>query len=398
MPADLSRLSVPSLLESLRMSPSRTLRVLVTATATLTVAALLSAAPGRAAERGDVVEAPARLAAGDRMTSSNGAFTLTVQTDGNVVERRGATAVWTTRTNGNPGAVLDVQTDGNVVVRAANGRAVWTSGTPGHHGQLLALQDSGELVMQSDVNSWSNGVGVPKQRTVLAAGESLRSNSDDSFVYSPRGRFSFYAMLGVHLDESVPAFSIGIWYPRDPAGRAGSEPGVLTLQTDGNLVYRARNGGVIWASGSRGAGVRLTVQDDGNVVIRRPNGAAVWSTGTTRALLGAGEAVGPGTQFVTSANRFGDRSVTTVQADGNVVRRGAGNGVMWTTGTSGNPGARLIMQTDGNMVVRRPDGRAVWQSGTSGCGSRATFDTGQGWIFVGGGDVWAENAGRTGAC
>ena len=369
---------------------SRSTRV-AAASAAAFATVLTLAAPASAADRGSAVEAPGRLVSGDQLVSDNRAFTLTVQSDGNVVERRGATAGWATNTPGNPGALLDVQTDGNLVVRSSAGRALWTSGTPGRHGQLLSLNDDGLLVMQNETGTWSNGYGQPKPRTVLAAGESLRSDRNDNALYSPHGRFSLYAYTGLHLAEDPDSYSATTW---SAPGQGGSAAGALTLQTDGNLVYRRLDGPVIWASGSRASGARLTLQDDGNLVLRRSDGRAVWSLGTTRVLLGAGESVGGGARFVSLF--WG--TVTTMQPDGNLVVTGRDGSVSWSTRTAGNPGSRLVMQSDGNLVVRRPDGRAVWQSGTNGCGQHSAFDTAHGGVYVGFRQVWSETQGRVSAC
>lgn len=49
-----------------------------------------------------------------------------------------------------------------------------------------------------------------------------------------------------------------------------------------------------------------------------------------------------------------------MQNDGNFVVYDAGGVALWSTGTVGNPGARLAIQDDGNLVVYRADGQALW--------------------------------------
>lgn len=339
------------------------------------------------------------------MVSQNRAFTLTVQSDGNVVERRGPTAVWTTRTTGNPGAVLDVQTDGNLVVRASSGRALWTSGTPGHRGASLLLDDDGLLELTAAGTYWSNGVGQqqppPTRRSTLTAGQSIRSDAADPNLYSPTGRIAFQPVSGgVSASELTTSMSSSLWHRDDGRGGGQGLPGVLTMQTDGNLVLRGTNRVAYWATGSRGAGNRFVVQDDGNFVVRRPNGSAAWASGTTRLLLLAGETAASGTRFVAQYNAWEPRIVTTVQPDGNVVTRNAQNQAVWQTGTSGNPGARLTVQTDGNMIVRRPDGRAVWQTGTSRCGAGGVYNVGFGVLYARASTTraWTTFEGNLGAC
>ena len=362
----------------------------------LAVALVAGAVPASAQEYPSSVVAGTRLVGGDRMTSSNGAFTLTVQTDGNVVERRGTAAVWVTGTQGNPGATFSVQTDGNLVVRSVTGRALWVSGTAGHRASDLSLDDDGLLMLwpTSGELIWSNGYGQPVRRSTLTAGQFIRSNTNDSALDAPHGRFRLYAMQGLHLSEYANDFEAETWTPRAVGTAAGS----LTLQTDGNLVYRDTRGVALWVTGTRGASLRLTLQDDGNLVLRRPDGAAVWSTGTTRVLLAGGETVGPGTRFVLDRSVLGLGGVTTVQTDGNVVSRTEQGRVTWSTGTAGNPGARLVQQTDGNLVVRRADGRALWQSGTYRCDQPVVFDTPHGWLWERYTVVWTTDGGSKGYC
>ncbi|GIG29758.1 hypothetical protein [Cellulomonas marina] len=56
-----------------------------------------------------------------------------------------------------------------------------------------------------------------------------------------------------------------------------------------------------------------------------------------------------------------------MQTDGNLVlyvKAAGAELALWSSGTEGHPGARLVQQGDGNAVVYTADGRALWQSGT----------------------------------
>lgn len=39
---------------------------------------------------------------------------------------------------------------------------------------------------------------------------------------------------------------------------------------------------------------------------------------------------------------------------------------VWSTGSAGNPGSRVVAQDDGNIVIYRPDGKAIWDTNTVG--------------------------------
>jgi hypothetical protein len=68
-----------------------------------------------------------------------------------------------------------------------------------------------------------------------------------------------------------------IWH----SGTAGTEPGTVTMQGDGNLVIEDASSNIVWSSNTWGnEGSVLVVQSDGNVVIYREDGTAVWQTGT----------------------------------------------------------------------------------------------------------------------
>jgi hypothetical protein len=83
---------------------------------------------------------------------------------------------------------------------------------------------------------------------------------------------------------------------------------------------------------------RLTVGADGNLVLRRAEGV-VWSSQT---------AGNPGARL-------------TMQADGNLVLYSPAHAPLWATDTWDHPGAWVKLQTDGNLVVYARGGRtALW--------------------------------------
>lgn len=66
----------------------------------------------------------------------------------------------------------------------------------------------------------------------------------------------------------------------------------------------------------------------------------------------------------------GGRYRLEMQTDGNLVLYDVGTGdrrsALWSSGTSGRPGAYAVMQSDGNFVVYRNDGQPLWSTGTPG--------------------------------
>ncbi|MFE9454571.1 hypothetical protein [Streptomyces sp. NPDC006739] len=89
----------------------------------------------------------------------------------------------------------------------------------------------------------------------------------------------------------------------------------------------------------------------------------------------AGSFMYPGQQLASGHSLSSSTMTLTMQSDGNLVARlntGSGSGqVVWSTGTSGNPGAYAVMQPDGNLVLYTSTGGtgkggALWSTHTYG--------------------------------
>ncbi len=103
-------------------------------------------------------------------------------------------------------------------------------------------------------------------------------------------------------------------------------------------------------------------------------------------------------QYIASEN---DRYRLYLQGDGNIVLRDQQSGAaLWSTGTHGKNGTRLVMQGDGNFVLYTSSGSAVWASGTNGTGASRVVINNDGSlaIYAGNNPVWAQNGtGDTGS-
>jgi LysM domain len=97
-----------------------------------------------------------KLQRGQSLTSSNGAYTLTLQDDGNLVLSAGGQAVWATATNGQNAERLEVQKDGNCVLYTPD-KPIWHTDTKGAKDVRLLLQDDRNLVQYGfDGPAWSS--------------------------------------------------------------------------------------------------------------------------------------------------------------------------------------------------------------------------------------------------
>jgi LysM repeat protein len=104
---------------------------------------------------GDTLTEGQKLVKGDSLTSSNGAYTLTLQDDGNLVLASRGHAIWASGTDGQDVVRAEVQQDGNFVVYTAD-KPVWHTDTKGKKNVKLVLQDDRNLVLYSgDHAAWS---------------------------------------------------------------------------------------------------------------------------------------------------------------------------------------------------------------------------------------------------
>jgi nucleoid-associated protein YgaU len=104
---------------------------------------------------GDTLTEGQKLQKGDALTSSNGAYTLTLQGDGNLVLAARGQAVWASGTEGQNVERAEVQTDGNFVLYTSE-KPVWHSDTKGRKDVKLVLQDDRNVVLYAkDGPAWS---------------------------------------------------------------------------------------------------------------------------------------------------------------------------------------------------------------------------------------------------
>jgi LysM repeat protein len=105
---------------------------------------------------GDTLTGGQKIVKGESLTSSNGAYTLTLQDDGNLVLASRGHAIWSSKTNGEDVVRAEVQTDGNFVLYTAD-KPVWHTDTKGKKNVRLVLQDDRNLVLYSaDGSAWSS--------------------------------------------------------------------------------------------------------------------------------------------------------------------------------------------------------------------------------------------------
>ncbi|MFJ4407225.1 ricin-type beta-trefoil lectin domain protein [Streptomyces sp. NPDC088910] len=113
----------------------------------------------------------------------------------------------------------------------------------------------------------------------------------------------------------------------------------------------------------------------------------VKNTGAT-VTLAAGQTIPSGTSLTSDSVRL------TMQADGNLVLSALATGTtIWSSGTSGNPGAFAQFGTDGNLVVRTTAGTSKWTTGltaTTGATFQVRNDSTAAVVSSAGGTLWHQ--------
>ncbi|MFD8479748.1 hypothetical protein [Kitasatospora sp. NPDC059673] len=233
-----------------------------------------------------------------------GYSTLSMQTDGNLVlyltadNGKQLQALWSSKTWGNNGAYAVMQADGNFVVYKQGGGdglggALWSTGTWGKANPVFAL-DGGELLVGAATG------GTPYWRT--------NTGFFPAFV---NGQWVDQPADSLQGTPQVQGLVQNTWLE--------SSTTILIEQGDGNLVlYRKKDGGVIWASGTYGHPDAVAVQTGDGALAVADNNYLYWDSGTWN---------NPG-------------AYTKVQSDGNLVvyRQGGGpanGGSLWSSGTWG---------------------------------------------------------------
>ncbi|MGW1363076.1 hypothetical protein ACWCQP_37415 [Streptomyces chartreusis] len=364
--------------------------------------------PSGSPATGDDMQPGEVLSPSASIRSSSGRYRLTYQEDTNLVLYRDpeVRALWDTRPQPGGTGVCVMQGDGNLVVYNFTANPVWASGTDGNPGSRLVLQDDGNLVIyRSDGSAiWASNTvqpvlpgGPPATGDDMQPGEVLTSNSS---IRSPSGRYRLIYQDDTNLVLYRDPDLVALWDTRPQPGGTG----VCIMQGDGNLVVYNAGAGPVWSSGTDGnPGSRLVLQDDGNLVIYRSDGAPIWASNTVQPVLPGGslatgddmqpgEVLSPGASIRSPSGRYrltyqedtnlvlyrdpevralwdtrpqpGGTGVCIMQGDGNLVVYNAGAGPVWSSGTDGNPGSRLVLQDDGNLVIYRSDGAPIWASNT----------------------------------
>jgi len=184
-----------------------------------------------------------------------------------------------------------------------------------------------------------------------------RRLSPGSTLVSPGGQYR----LTMQSDGDLVLYTAGgspLWSSQTSAA-AGA---FAIMQADGNFVVYSAANRVLWATGTGGhPGAELEVQSDGDLAVAGPSGP-LWSSGSVNSELKAGEHLDSGWYLQSQ----GGECRLFMQSDGNLVLYAASGQSVWSSGTSGSPGASAVMQADGNLVIYSASDQVLWTTKTAG--------------------------------
>ena len=225
------------------------------------------------------IQAGTALLKGRSITSPNGFYRLTLQTDGNVVLTRSVGRV--TWALNRKVTWLKSEPEGNLVAYDF-GRSMWSSHTNGNGPSQLRVQDDGNLVLYRGDNratwaSQTSGKLPPPQPAAvtdrIAPGQGLWRAG--RYLQSPTGRYRAFVhkTLGRLVVRDLTTGRLVYQTP-------GGDSDWVRLQADGNLVLVTRKGTVLWASGTGGKGTSdLVLRNTGKLVLyQRSTGNVTWSS------------------------------------------------------------------------------------------------------------------------
>lgn len=218
---------------------------------------------------------------GDFITSPNGRFVLTMQSDGNLVIYSGRRAMWSSNTYGNYGAYAKFQNDGNFVIYSLSDQALWSTATYGLGANILTLKDNGNFyVLANTEQKYSTNIKV-NQYAQIFLGSVINSNTTmppNSYLQSPDGVYSLIMQGDGNLVLYAPGDATPLW----ASNTYGNVGAYAVMQNDGNLVVYSSGNVALWSSKTYGNGLSmLRLQDDGNLAIFKLNTSILyWHTAT----------------------------------------------------------------------------------------------------------------------
>lgn len=253
------------------------------------------------------------------------------------------------------GAVLGLEKDSSLP------RGRYISSPKGSYVMGL-VESTGELVIKSksnDVITWSNGVLGGERLYMQADGNLVVRKDDSSAIWNTLSGRNTGAELQLEIDDngvaSIVSGSYKFWRSPEPMTASFNSGGNIASTNNekrlfsGNPNFMRFNERVVLKSLenlSRGKFIsspsnmyHVGLNDVGDFVLQdTSNKRKIWNANVT------------------------DCATATMQPDGNFVLRDRSNKLIWTTHTSGNPGARLVVDNGGRLSIMVGQ-TTIWMEG-----------------------------------
>ncbi|MER8199720.1 trypsin-like serine protease [Streptomyces microflavus] len=243
-----------------------------------------------AKQRSVILKSGATLQSGETLLSESGRFVM--QADGNLVlyhvtggEGKGG-ALWASGTGGNLGAFAKMQADGNLVVykKGSTGDSpagfLWASGTSGNVGARLEVQGDANVVVYT--KDGGRGIGGHLWHTdTYPRGDSLASGAKlmpGSWLTNGKKVLLMDIMGNVLVREAATGRELWGKYSWDWYS-------YLSMQPDGNLALYKKNTttAALWATATYGGnGSYATLDNNGSLTVRWKEGGPRWSSSSLR--------------------------------------------------------------------------------------------------------------------
>lgn len=342
-------------------------------------------------------------------TSSDDEAYAKFQKDGNlVVSTTSGTTLWTSKTAGaGYQASLVLDNNGIVTILDSMGRRVWSARGIGVDVDYYSDNKFQQGNANSNYLPLSSSSALDGYTCLDQVVGDRMTFDQGQFICSPDSTW----MFGVDNDGdlSLWAATTKVW----SAGTAVGEPTSAKFSQKGNLVVKVvSNNKQLWSSKTSGnPGASLFLGNVGNVMITDVDGKKLWiirggdsvpnptpsPTADPNHFICKNQVIGKialerGEFICSDAYRFGvspdngdlslwvsvdsstsikiwsadseGASKATLQVGGNLVVRDSAGDPLWTSKTSNNEGASLVLGSDGIANIVRTDGTVLWTTTT----------------------------------
>ncbi|KAL3913615.1 MAG: hypothetical protein SGILL_006418 [Bacillariaceae sp.] len=322
--------------------------------------------------RSTILEPDQGLNLGEFRSSPRGLFEAGLDMSGQLIiqEASSSTTIWTSGKSG--GNSVYMQRDGNLVVKDAGNSVVWSSATFGP-GARFAIDDLGlGAILLGDDPLWT----AVRSATALIKDQTMRRGE---FKPSPSGDYKIGLETNGELVVKDEQSNTVTWR----SGREGGD--TCLMQNDGNLVVKNGNGSAIWSSTTDGyPGARLTIDDAGKAFIMHGT-LELWNSADGKKQIQQQViAVAPPPVFNPNTIQHKEAVVLEsrqhltrgrfmsspsgnykvgLNSAGDLLFQDRNDNMIWHAGIQG--GADAYMQPDGNFAIRDSSRRLIWTTHTS---------------------------------